>query len=90
LKGLLITGAFDDEELDEEMIQSHIGRTVGLKLVDGDILLVHVNCFVSVCHSYGQHRQRRVIVIKDKEIASLLYEILSCFTMFPMIFRFSH
>jgi DNA-binding transcriptional ArsR family regulator len=66
------------KELDEEMIQSHIGRTVGLKLVDGDILLgsCELFCLQSVILMVNTAK-RRVIVIKDKEIASLLYEILS-------------
>jgi hypothetical protein len=66
------------EGLDEEMVQSHIGRTVGLKLVEGDIFLgsCELLCIQSALLLINTAK-KRAIVIKDKEVAYLLFEILS-------------
>lgn len=60
-----------------EMVKSHVGRTVGLKMVDGKILSgpCEILCTDSVIMLHNTEKNR-VVVIKDKEISRFIYEII--------------
>lgn len=60
-----------------EVINSHIGRTVGLKMVGGKILKgnVEILCTDSIV-MFHNTKKKRVVVIKDNEISKFIFEIV--------------
>ncbi len=60
-----------------EIVKSHIGRTVGLKMVEGKILRgpCEMLCTESVIMFHNTDK-KRVVVVKDKEISRFIYEII--------------
>lgn len=82
-KSVLIKGFVNEnaksviQTMRPDLIKSHTGRTVGLKLVSGNVLRGdgEILCSKSAV-MFHNTRKRRAIVIKDQEISEFIYEIL--------------
>jgi DNA-binding MarR family transcriptional regulator len=66
------------KDVDAKKIQSHIGRAVGVKLIEGDLFLgpCEVLCSKSaflICNL----KKKQAIILKEKQMAGLLFEILA-------------
>lgn len=79
IKGIINKNTINDiNGMDKEMAKSHIGRTVGLRLIDGNIL--NGPCELISCKSVfliSNTEDRKTFIIKDKNIVTFLYEIFA-------------
>lgn len=68
------------KSLDKDLIQSHIGRTVGLKLVDNGVLMgdCEILCRKTI-FLISDTTKKRALILKDKSITKFLYEIMAMF-----------
>ena len=64
--------------LDKETIKSHIGRGIGIKIAIQDKLLLGPGEIMATPKFvlFGNPEAKRVIIIKDKSIAEIIYETL--------------
>lgn len=84
-KGIVIKGVFNKKLLDvfcglkNQLIKSHIGRSIGLKMAIEDKLLLGSGEIMAVPHFVllANQEAKRAIIIKDKNIAKIIYEILT-------------
>lgn len=82
-KSILIKGFINEnakaiiQNMRSDIVKSHTGRTVGLKLLNGNILRGddEILCSKSAV-MFHNARKRRAIVIKDRGISEFIYEIL--------------
>jgi len=68
------------QSVSPEINQSHEGRAVGVKLIDGDAFMGPCEILCSQ-HTFLIHdtAKKRVLVLREKTITKFLYEILSTF-----------
>jgi hypothetical protein len=65
-------------KMDKDLIKSHIGRSLGIKLALQDKLLLGSGEIMAVPDFIllANPKSKRTIVIKDKNIAGIIYETL--------------
>jgi hypothetical protein len=65
-------------EIDTEMVKSHSGRSVGVKLIEGGIFEGPCELLCSMSSLLiSDLEKRRAILLKDKDVVGLMFEILS-------------